>query len=372
MAAPATAYRTKSIYARNLANTADIQTMVGILQTDKATMLSRFFLDGLFNVTTEAGIDGIVGYCRIGSSNYNMHHPNRIGNLRLYDGGDCVLFNDAGLNTKGDATVNTFDNGVTVGSISIKADFRSAFYIPTTTYGFKWRNVTMSPNTVNIANIGSLNQNQALSASYPLNTAMGIKAGDQIAFIAFVTNVEGTFDSAEFPMTIKAMIISAKTGAYASTAYSSDATVTIYLGVDDPTLGDMFYSDEAATTNLNTSVYYVFNGLWYKYGFDTFLNRYAILDKGTVGAWPSGDPGNAAQYTTYNWASYDPGTSGYACAIAGGPNAVSTFYKNSTGRHYSDSALTTIAQDGYYTTFMGDYYDWTLIQNGYQVDTGSC
>lgn len=99
MAAPAGAYRTKSLVTRNKENTGDAQHLCAILQVDKATMLKRFYLDGIFDVSLENNVDGIIGYCRIGSANFNMHVASRRGQLRIYDSGDCQFMNDAGLNT---------------------------------------------------------------------------------------------------------------------------------------------------------------------------------------------------------------------------------------------------------------------------------
>lgn len=101
MAAPAGAYKTKSLITRNKENTADVQHLCAILQVDKATMLKRFYLDGMFDTNLGPDSEGVVGYCRIGSANFNMHPPSSLGPLRIYDSGDCQFMNDAGLNTFG-------------------------------------------------------------------------------------------------------------------------------------------------------------------------------------------------------------------------------------------------------------------------------
>lgn len=135
MAAPAGAYR----QTLNVINSAGAQIvhLPAILQIDKATMLARFYLDGMISIVTTQG-DALLGYCRIGSGNYNMHNPSRHGSLRTYDAGECVLFNDAGLNTL--AITNEMSViSSQIGVFKVQARFTSAFYVSTDAFGVRYQ-----------------------------------------------------------------------------------------------------------------------------------------------------------------------------------------------------------------------------------------
>ncbi|MEJ5962818.1 hypothetical protein [Pedobacter immunditicola] len=188
MAAPINAYRTKSIYTRNKENTADIQTLTAIPQADKATMQSRFHLDGLFNANLGGEGDGVVGYCRIGTPNFNMHNNARHSNLRLYDGGDCVLFNDAGLNTYGNLEQV---QAISIGGMSVVfGSFGSSYYSTTSNFGIRYKPEGGSAWTT--LDGGTLPSQQSSVLSDQLVPFIIDASPNTINIIAFITNEEGT------------------------------------------------------------------------------------------------------------------------------------------------------------------------------------
>ena len=136
MGAPISVYKSNSLKTMDVDNISDVTMLMSPLQTDKSTMMSRFYLDGLFSVNLSDGTDGVIGYCQIGSANYHMHSGSRRGNLRIYDGGDCLLFNDAGLNTLAYGSISQILT-THANHIKVITTFSSSFYSGSTERGYQ-------------------------------------------------------------------------------------------------------------------------------------------------------------------------------------------------------------------------------------------
>jgi hypothetical protein len=237
MAAPANSYRTKSLFARSIDNTTDVQHLTAILQTDKATMLSRFALDGIFNVNIDGTNDGVIGYCRIGTINYTRHATARQGNLRLYDGGDCVLFNDAGLNTMGFAQVNVLK--WPANRLKLTGTFTSSYYDSATKLGYEYKlaNGTYYDEYYTEPVIGS-----NVTKAYTSYMGIGGTEGQNCTVRAFITSAEGKFYSAEVLGQLTAPVY----GFLANFNASDPASTT--------TTSKMVYMEQTAYARLTTDV----------------------------------------------------------------------------------------------------------------------
>lgn len=342
MAAPAEAYRTKSLYARNLANSADIQHLTAILQTDKPTMLSRFAIDGIFNVNLPDGTDGVIGYCKIGSPNYNLHNTARQGNLRVYDGGDCVLFHDAGLNTLPWCDVPVMVSAQN-GNIQVKQPtFKAAYYLNTTEY-----KLVLSPDSSFATGTdyisGVMNQGEVLSnLMITSNSNHGI--GTTIYFKASITNAEGTYQSGVYSFVTVPLLIPMKFGTDPTSAQTG--TLRNYLtNLNRLEVDGYLYEDKGNGTLIQTANagFYDDGTLCFKVDETGLIIAQGVSGDSAIGQTGGGTPtyavidcsyGSTATASCNNWKT-SKGILSYSL-----DTATNTLTKVSGG---------TVASDGWYT-----------------------
>jgi len=321
MSAPNTAYRTKSVTTRNIANTADLVTLVAILQSDKATMKSRFYLDGITSITLSDG-DGVIGYCLIGSANYRMHNTARIGNIRTYDGGDCVLFNDAGLNTLGFVGMPVITNS-RVGQLAGSVPAKSAYYV--TSDMVKWQFSINYGAWSTPADIRPLAQ--GVEESVAFNHTDLFQAGNLVRFRGVIVNAEGTFTGIEtdvIEIRLRLVVLASNNAASAAfynwvdgereNYYTDSLPLTFSVGsrifVDDPV--------PISNAQYAPSVYYSDGVYWYQVNYVADRDRNEIVARGLVTSssgypnnWPSNDPAydnlvsNTQQATWYEGTTYE-------------------------------------------------------------------
>lgn len=190
MAAPSNAYRNKSLWMRG--GTTNYEHKVAILQEDKATMLERFYLDDLVAVKVDGTNDGVIGAVIIGGDNEKMHNITTrggVGRVRV-QGQTARLLNDAGLNTKGNATIE--DIIVQWGNlVALQIKYDSAYYLSSSNLGLRWRVGGGAWSDVTLHTY--LAQNSTLSLVGEFNPDLEI--GQSVELQLVHTNPEGTYYS---------------------------------------------------------------------------------------------------------------------------------------------------------------------------------
>lgn len=371
--APSTAYTTKKLPV-HIPGVVKYDSYLALkLSAYGSSIKSLFYLDLLL-----IGADGFLGAIEDNptSLNYQMHNPARFSKIRIKgsDGKKYIVLNDAGLNTLGYAPGVAWES-LEIGNIQVKSSFYSAYYVDTDSHGFKWRIGTSG--AFDTGNKGILTAGvNSLNSAYLIGDGGGsFRAGQTIFAKSFIANAEGYWEEALLEGLILPRAVSLKySSAYASSAcgstnntyYSDQGTMdygtTLYTGTDMLTpVADGYYSD---------------GSMWYRHEYDVFADRKCVTDKGICanGGYPSGDPGNTAPYVIWDWAEYSNMDASTACGMSGSyQNPRTTYQANSDGKHYTNSSLNVLCDDGWYTR-MGDsaIYEWVYIVSGVEQSTGSC
>lgn len=200
MSAPPQVYRAYKFVARK--GTSNVSNLAAIMQVNRATMLSRFYLDSLFAVKGQDGTDGVIGLVRIGGENEKMHNTTTrggVGRARLSDG-DYRMLNDAGLNTKGIVLSASIPNQQGhVSAVTGEIRFKSAYYIASanTQYGVKYRQDFDSWQELYAEQSLNANSEVTLTFKFPTlrpNTGLDVRP--------FIRNSEGEYVFSDLYSTI--------------------------------------------------------------------------------------------------------------------------------------------------------------------------
>lgn len=299
--------------------------LLAIPDDDNETLKDRYYLDVTL-VRAKSGEDGelinkgFTGGCIIGSPNYHMHAVARHHTLRDIKGNDVVFFNDAGLNTLGEAISVSITN-LSTGAISFLGTFLSAFHVNSDNAGFKYKRNSQEWVTVNT---GSIDQKVQVNRNHSLNPLALIKAGDTIYLKGFVTNAEGTNETSE----ISGIVTAFTTSAMFTTGWPSTASNPTTIYAKESHTFTAFYTN-SATTNLAPNGYYVFNGMWYQQGvIPAGGGAIGIIAQGRAvsGEWPTGDPANPSVESRQWWGFSTVSRQAAIDNIQ--PNPLGTMYRN--------------------------------------------
>lgn len=356
MAAPNSAYRTISLYARKAG--ANIQHRRAIIQTSLAVMKTRFYLDDAFISKDSDGNDGLVGVCFPGTTNYIMHADAHFGSLRK--GLNGQTFNDGGLNTLGIAS-NIQITNLVAGSIAFSGDFKSAFYVLSDDRGFEY---TLKGGAANFARKGAMAENTQATLTHTLNPLTLIKAGDVITLKGFVENAEGTYTTIAISGTVQPF----QTSAMYTTGWPSTASNPVTIWAKESFAFQMFYTN-AAMTNLAPDGYYVFAGKWFQVGTIPGDTIKGVIAQGEAiaGGWPDGDPANPT-IQTKDWYGYS-NVSRQAALDNSTATKIGTMYRNPTGglwyTNYNSGTgiFTGLVPTGFYAAELGSGLTWGF-ENG--------
>lgn len=191
MPAPSNAYLTKS-FNSNSASGQLVYNSRAIIQADKATLLSRFYLDDVFPLNDIDGSTGFTGLVYETGNNSRYHNINRIGSIRRRgeNGGVQANYTDAGLNTTGHAAIQQLKT-TAVNHIKLNTQFKTAFYDGSTEHGFYVKG--SSDNTWRKV-ITSFDYQQQDTAIYPTEVATSPYTTTQVMTVKpYIINPEGEF-----------------------------------------------------------------------------------------------------------------------------------------------------------------------------------
>ena len=313
-----------------------------------------FYLDGVLQIGATSD-NAFIGYCHASSAKLAYHASARWGKLRLNDGTDVVVFNDGGLNTLGSLASLTVTNKA-VSNIVLQAIFKSAYYCDSTDYGFYYR---QNLGAKNKRDVGALAKNTQITATNTLVTP-GINAGDRIDVTAYIVNSEGEREDLTLLFYAEARSLVMKFNAsYASYAYTGSNNQTVYAGNANLNLDTILYNGaDTSTASGVPSGYYTYADYWYEVRLNplTELSEIVAFGPCVANGWPTSDPAyDDGSYTAVTFEAYSTSTSNI-CSLS---NSVTLYRKNSTQKHYTTSALTTLAANGYYKKPTGFYHQMT-------------
>lgn len=334
-----------------------------------ANIKALFYLDYVRRMARK-NADGTVTYvfiglCKIGSANYSHHAAARVSRRRMsrtLDGvtrEDYVWYNDGSLNTKGDSKTKT-NHGDTVGNMFLSGEFLAAYYVPTTQYGFEWRNGING--TIKTVQFGSTVQKAPLITKAPAINGNGIKAKDTVSFRTFIVNAEGRWEDPAWRfVTIKPRLIdSGFHDTYASYAYNRVQTRNIYVDTEVVGVGTKFWTEITGTDDAEFG-YYSFNGYYYKY--DLLNGIPQVVSMAGVGeGWPDGDPGNNGDPNPVGFAQFH--ATGYSAVSQAAADAMVTEPGAFDLMLYEDPS-TGLWYTGYTGTPPNVVWDQAFIEDGY-------
>ncbi|WP_316736274.1 hypothetical protein [Pedobacter aquatilis] len=191
MAAPSGAYYNHHFSANDPSGQL-VNHSRAILQADKATLLSRFYLDDIFPVNDVDFNSGFVGLVYENGNNIRYHNPNRIGALRRRgaNGGVQTSYTDGGLNTLAHAGIQQIKI-TAVNYIKLVTWFKSAYYDGSTEHGYYVKG--SSDNTWRKIIVNQDYQGQDTSI-YPTEIANTSYNTTQIIYLKpYIINPEGEF-----------------------------------------------------------------------------------------------------------------------------------------------------------------------------------
>lgn len=368
MSAPISAYRDGKL---NMGQPSDPKShLIAILQTSKAVMLSRFYLDELLPVKLPDGTDGVVGAVIIGGANEEMHNiTTRGGGGRIMVAGQPArLLNDAGLNTSGIINdlgsileENNVENFI-IPTITSKSAYwvDGTFGVEYSINGGAWTKIPISYQTAN---------NEVTVTDF--NIAEYFEYNQEVSIRLYHENAEKTYRSNTLTTTVwAAPIIMKFDDTFASVAASSPTSQTYYYTVRGLLMSTLFL-DALGSTEAPEG-YYVSDGWWYKHEYSPVEGKRIVTDFGRAepGQYPDGDPANPTTgYTEFNWYAYHATSQSGACSLAFNP--VTTYRRNSDGKHFMNNTLTTPAPDGYYIEEALSK-GWFQMVGQLLVNSGSC
>ena len=288
--------------------------------TRKSKILSIFKLDGLFRGKTTLK-EGFIGYVRISptpSTNASYHASGRFSGRKLTDqatGYTYELFNDAGLNTKGDTILySVLSNNATdkndspltypprINDLAVWAYFRSAFYTGSERYIQIQNPFTL--DWINVKIIGSLAAKLYGTAEYDLWDNTIIERAGEYIFRSTIENTEGTFVSGSIIASILRAFATMKyNNIYASYAYTGSTTRGIYYDTKTIVSTQGGVEGEATSFAKNDVIemgagdiadygFYTLGDVWYEFGLYVPENKPLVLRTGICAAWswPPDDP----------------------------------------------------------------------------------
>jgi hypothetical protein len=352
MSAPAEAYRSTSIFVRNMANSSDLKTLIAILQVDKATMLDRFYLDGILGLALPDGTEGVVGYCRIGSVNYYMHAPPRLGSVAVADPASCVAMNDAGLNTLPFASTPVMFLDNFAGQVALQTQvFKSSYYSVSTEYGFYIRKNYGSPTKYKLGQ--NLIQNGVIAQEFtttltPVQYVDNLNKGDFGLVQVYIINEEGEYKTGEIGFLVnKGARIDGRRATWPSWACNNtnDAAPKTLYALSLPVLqGDKFFADDDCENPYMLASGFSAGGDWYQIDGDGF-----VLSRGICGgSYPNDDPASIRyRVVTYKYFETDAVN---GCLFVGGGNQqpVTTYQSITNDKYYTSAAAAQGGGDGNY------------------------
>jgi hypothetical protein len=371
MSAPSTAYFPINFKFRG-SNNVEMTVNPAKAQADLATLKARFYLDDV--ICFQANVGGVLyhgfwGVVLPSGFNYNHHKTTRLLEINGPKPGQLLrTFNDAGLNTLGDAATPIITD-FKVGKIKIDNQvFKSAFYISSGNYGIKYNkgagwvevlvNTSLAANTSNTVNIN--------------HETDALEQGDNVLVLAFITNTEGVYESPTFNYTALANDVMMGNGAYGSSACSSVPSL-FYLKRSTISIGSTIYTNSACTTPAANG-YYSFGGKFYKQ-ITADGNPASVFNVPTVtlirdcGDWETTDPAYVPPSTKYDYYGYDNFAAPIACSNASSGPLNSLYYPSGTNpTYYTNPQLTNVAPNGWYSDSIG----WIRIQAGKKTNQGNC
>jgi hypothetical protein len=339
------------------------------ITTDTAEILkARFYLDSLYAVQSPSG-GAFIGGCMVGSFNYNMHNPARVGALRWRDAvGVQAGYADAGLNTKGIVIGEIVVLNREFTNVQLKASFKSAYLVFTDAAGIQTRTWNDTINNWGGWSSGANSGNAAAGLQFDrvIGDAFGnidasIKAhGYQVR--AFITNSEGTYiGPTSLPIFLTGILTQVRKG------FWSGQVMTFYRDNQDITAADAgggsgfgytsLYTDESLTLLYmpqGLEKFYTAQYDWFIYGYRQDLDTWVVTTLGHDGAPP--DPVSPPKYA---WTSFHASSQDLAeqRTLDGNNNSVDwymnntyqTAHKNFSGT-YPNWNFGTLADQGYYVT----------------------
>jgi len=362
MAAPANAYF-NPILGTYLLNETEHQR--AIPNVDEATLKSRFFLDYLV-ISVDVNInEGFTGMCDVGSYNYNMHSNLRLGSFGSK--ADTRAFWDAGLNTKGEAFLNSYSSSIGFGLV-VSLQIKTAYYVPTTEWGFRFRLYGSGAAWGYASAIEYVGENTVKIGSTTTNQ---YNVGDVVEIQPYNVNAEGTFFQIPDLITISRpsieMVGAALYGswavepAYSRGTYYSDSFQLdsyMYTGANSPTLAPQGYYQ---IPSLQSWVYVDSTGL--------------ITKGGGIGTWDDGDPAQYQRYTPIPFVGSAPISGNksweFYCENTNLLQPFTAYLDNNTGKYVASNN-----NNGYDWLTASYYYvsntQFMEIINGDKISDGYC
>lgn len=371
MSAPNSAYLNES-FKEGTTDANAKQALIAIPDVSNATLKTRFYLDETLGKADGASggtliNHGFVGGCIVGSANYYMHNIARHHTLReTINGQEVVFFNDAGLNTLGRVN-NPLLTSVNIENFIIQQIISNSAFWVSGVYG-------VQINKDGSGWVTPVSVNQAMDSQVTMsniNIADSVEFNENIQLRLFHQNDEGTYYSLIINQKVQAAPIVMKFDAtYASYANNAPTSQTYYYTVRG-LLMSTIYLDALGNTEADEG-YFVYGQYWYRHVFSAEAGARIItaFGKAEPGHYPEGDPANPQTgYSTWNWYAYHSSSQTGACSAIYAP--VITYRRNSDGRHFMNTTLTTPAPDGYY---IEDALTkgWFHIQNQLLINSGSC
>lgn len=271
-----------------------------------AKVKSLFHLDYLSHFTDTDGKSCFFGMVKVGGENAAYHAAKRLSKVKTrIENNECVILNDAGLNCLGEATVLNLTS--IDGDASSDTNGNAAFR-PHVDNVKLWYSVLSSYYTGQTISLlyrkaEETNWQTAETVTFTANHAQtlssigmaNIDTKGSYEFKIEIANAEGTRYSVIETYMVYGKVWTAKySNQYASYANAKTTTQNIYsadrlLVAKKDGVGSKLYTDEDCTIEAAQG-FYVMNGYWYKYEYDTLDDRVEITTSNAVGNWPSDDP----------------------------------------------------------------------------------
>lgn len=391
MAAPSSAYLTKSMKLRDSINTLFEVFVAKFLQnttpttgddwgdgyfnsgdsdaTKKAKILDIFKLSDIMRASGDS-TSGFVGLVKVGSAEAGYHATTRQSKIKLQKNGDTYYaMNDAGLNVKPTVYVNTqIDNTLPStedNGFKITAKYRSAYYVGTTKFGIRWRKQGVGSYveapTFGTLGVKTISDKINFVVDVDPTDTLQIIAGNTYEIIAFITNAEGetTFQMNNVVANTISMSLKYAT-ARTLEAFMYATQMTIYR--DRRQLEGGYFYKFSDATGLADDGYYIYNqsgGVYY---------YYEVLNGQYQGSGTYSPRTQLAYYgygSTYSNAVQD--------AINNNWELISgrvIWYDNSTEKFYDGESSGNYASDGYYILSDSDqggglYENYKIINGEY-------
>ncbi|HEY1025464.1 MAG TPA: hypothetical protein VGE26_09890, partial [Sphingobacteriaceae bacterium] len=197
--------------------------------------------------------------------------------------------------------------------------------------------------------------------------------GDSVSVKGWIENAEGRYESNPTTYITTAVPVDMSYSSTSSGGACSMGNVSTYwVKLQSFTVGDTIYTNSACSNAAPTGWYSV-GGAWYYQnsnggGKDAGITPLSISASGSCS-------GGGVTYTERTWQGYtSTGSSSLGvCNLMdrGGATTVKTYVGINDGKHYTSSALTTLA-NGWYGEIIGGVHYWSRIQNGVITSTGQC